>query len=74
VREWALVAVGHSILRIVYHMLKYNLDFQELGADYSDKFKAERLQRQPAKRLEALGLGVIIEPEHAAWRLFSEKR
>lgn len=65
-RKRALVAVGHSILRIVYHMLKYNLDFQELGADYFDKLNPERLQRYLIKRLEGLGLQVTMQTLVAA--------
>jgi len=65
-RKRAAVAVGHSILRIVYHMLKHKLDFQDLGPDYFDRLNPERLQRHLVKRLEALGLRVTIEPRAAA--------
>lgn len=65
-RKRALVAVGHSILRIVYHMLKFKLDFQELGPDYFDRLNPERLQRHLIKRLEGLGLRVTVEPQLAA--------
>lgn len=65
-RKRALVAVGHSILRIVYHMLKYNLDFQELGPDYFDKLNPQRLQRYLIKRLEVLGLQVTVQSLAAA--------
>lgn len=36
-RNRAAVAVGHSILVIVYHILRDNVDYQELGADYFEK-------------------------------------
>lgn len=65
-RKRASVAVGHSILRIVYHMLKYNLHFQQLRADYFDKLNPQRLQRHLIKRLEGLGLRVTVEPQLAA--------
>ena len=65
-RKRAAVAVGHSILRILYHMLKHKLDFQDLGPDYFDRLDPERLQRHLVKRLEALGLRVTIEPRAAA--------
>ena len=36
-KKRAAVAVGHSILVIVYHMLKRKVPYQDLGPDYFDK-------------------------------------
>ncbi len=33
-KKRALVAVGHSILKSVYHILKDMCEYKELGADY----------------------------------------
>lgn len=33
-KKRALIAVGHSILKSVYHILKDNCDYKELGAEY----------------------------------------
>ena len=62
----ALVAVGHTLLVIIYHMLKRGTTYAELGADFLDRLEPERLTRQLVKRLEALGHKVTLEPEHAA--------
>ena len=65
-RKRALVAVGHTLLVIVYHVLKRGTTYAELGADFLDRLEPERLTRQLVKRLESLGHKVILEPEHAA--------
>ncbi|MFN2413671.1 MAG: IS110 family transposase, partial [Pyrinomonadaceae bacterium] len=57
-----LVAVGHSILVIAYHILKRRAGYEELGGDYFDRQSTERLQRQLIRRLERLGLKVVVEP------------
>jgi transposase len=57
-KKRALVAVGHSILVSVYHMLKTKRPYCELGADYLDRIKADQLKRYFLKRLEQLGVQV----------------
>jgi len=62
----AAVAVAHSILIIVYHLLSDpNAEFQELGGDYFRKRDTEQVQRQAVRRLESLGLRVTLEPAAA---------
>ena len=58
----ALVAVGHSILVIAYHMMKRRAGYEELGGDYFDRQSTEHLQRRLIRRLERLGLKVMVEP------------
>jgi transposase len=62
----ALVAVGHTLLGIIYHLLKRGTTYAELGADFLDRLEPERLTRQLVKRLEALGHKVTLEPCPAA--------
>jgi transposase len=63
----ALVAVGHSILVIAYHMMKRRASYEDLGGDYFDRRSTEHLQRRLIRRLERLGLKVVVEPlEEAA--------
>ena len=57
----ALVAVGHSILVIVYHVLARQLSYQELGTDYFDKQNLEKQRRLFIRKLEALGVKVTVE-------------
>jgi transposase len=61
-RKKALVAVAHSILVIVYHILRDGTTYRDLGQDYFDRRDTPRLQRRLVSRLEALGLRVTVEP------------
>jgi transposase len=54
------VAVAHSILVSLYHMLKNQQPYRELGADYMDRRKAEQVKRYLLKRLARLGLQVTV--------------
>jgi transposase len=65
-RKKALVAVGHTLLVITYHMLKRETSYGELGADFLDRLEPERLTRQLVSRLEKLGHKVTLEPAPAA--------
>jgi len=65
-RKRALVAVGHTLLVIIYHVLKRGTTYTELGPDFLDRLEPERLTRQLIKRLEALGHKVTLEPRPAA--------
>ncbi len=60
-KKRALVAVGHSMLVIVYQMLKHRSHYSELGGDFFDRLEPERLTRYYVKRLERLGHEVTLE-------------
>ena len=60
-KKKALVAVGHSILVIVYHVLKNRTSYQELGGDYFDKRNADKQRQRLIQQLEGLGLKVTVE-------------
>jgi hypothetical protein len=58
----ALIAVGHSILKSVYHILSGKVVYRELGADYlNSKIEAKR-KNYLKKELEKLGYQVVINP------------
>jgi len=61
----AAVAVAHSILVIVYHLLRDGTRYQERGADYFDKHDRLHLERALVKRLEQLGNKVLLQPTAA---------
>jgi transposase len=61
-KKRALIAVGHSILVIFYHILKRGTTYQELGGDFFDQLEPERVKRYHVKRLEALGYKVVLQP------------
>lgn len=60
-KQRALVAVGHSILVMAYHLLSAKADYQELGGDYFDRLNVENLQKRLIHKLEALGVKVTVE-------------
>ena len=54
-KKRAYVAVAHSILIAIYHMLKTGQAFEDLGADYYNQFNKERKINSYLKKLKALG-------------------
>jgi transposase len=61
-KKRALVALGHTLLVIMYHLLKHRTTYQELGGDFLERLEPERLTRH----LEKLGHKVTLEPRHDA--------
>jgi len=57
----AAVAVAHTILVIVYYILKRHEPYKELGADYLEKRKEDTTLRRALATLETLGYRVQIE-------------
>jgi transposase len=60
-RKKALVAVAHSLVVIVYHVLERRADYRELGGDYFDRQQHQTQQQRLIKRLERMGLRVTVE-------------
>jgi transposase len=60
----AIVAVGRSILVIVWHLLSDpEVHFHDLGAGFYDtRIDAERAKRNHVRQLEALGYTVTLQP------------
>jgi len=65
-RKRALIAVGHSILVIFYHMLKAGTSYTDLGGDFFDRLEPQRMTRYYVRRLESLGHKVTLESLKAA--------
>ena len=59
-KKRAYVAVAHSILIAIYHMLKDGVVFKDLGADYYNRFNKERKINAYLKKLKALGWEVPV--------------
>lgn len=51
----AFVAVAHSMLVAIYHILKEGVIFKDLGAEYYNQFNKERKINAYLKKLKALG-------------------
>ena len=60
-KKKALIAVGHSILVIIYHVLARKVGYQDLGEDYFDRHNTVVQRRRLIRRLESLGLKVTAE-------------
>lgn len=56
----ATVAVAHSMLIAIYHMLKGNVPFKDLGSDYYTKFNTESKAKYYMKKLQELGVSVPV--------------
>lgn len=57
----AQVAVGHSILVIVYHLLTRKEPYSDLGANYFDERDRQAVTKRCVSRLEKLGFKVSLE-------------
>lgn len=54
-KKRAYVAVAHSMLIAIYHILRDGVKYQDLGADYYNQFNKERKINAYLKKLKALG-------------------
>ena len=54
-KKRAYVAVAHSMLIAIYHILKDGTEFRDLGAGYYNQFNKERKINSYLKKLKALG-------------------
>jgi transposase len=61
-RAKAAVAVAHSILIIVYHVLTEGTVYGDLGANYFDERDRQAVERRLVHRLEGLGYTVSLTP------------
>jgi transposase len=60
-KKRAIFAVAHSLLTVIYHMLKNGSNYKELGGDYFDKLNKNRLVPYMLRRFKDLGFRVTLE-------------
>ena len=60
-KKRAIFAVAHSLLTVIYHMLKTGSTYKDLGGDYFDKLNSKRLLPHLVKRIKDLGYQVTIQ-------------
>jgi transposase len=65
-RNRAAIALGHSILVIIYHMIQQGTAYEDLGPQYFDTRDRQDVERRLVRRLEGLGYTVVLEPRVAA--------
>lgn len=58
----ALVAIEHSILTAVWHMLRNGEAYEELGPEYYTQRDPQRTRNRAIRDLESLGYEVVITP------------
>jgi transposase len=61
-KKKAAVAVAHSILVIIYHVLRDRSTYQDLGSSYFDERDRQAVQKQLVRRLERMGYQVELQP------------
>lgn len=59
-KKRALIAVGHSILTSVWHVLHDNVSYNELGAEYLIKRIAQKRKEYLKRELKNLGYDVSL--------------
>lgn len=62
----AAVALARSILEIAFHLMSRGCLYVDLGANYHDQRRKDRVQLQLVRRLEALGYSVTLQPRAVA--------
>lgn len=62
----AIVALAHRILIIIYHVLKEQQAYRELGPDHADEKVAEFAKRRALRALEQLGYDVTLQSVEVA--------
>ncbi len=61
-KKKAIMAVAHSIIKSVYYVLKYNVPYHELGADYLNSRMEKKRKKYLKAELEKMGYAVLLEP------------
>ena len=60
-KQKAIVAVSHSVLVIIYHLLRDEEDYHDLGPQYFQTLDTTRQRDAAVRRLEALGYTVTVQ-------------
>lgn len=55
----AIVAIAHKILKVVYHIVKHGVEYQELGAEYLHRQNEKATLRRLEKQAANLGLKLV---------------
>ncbi len=56
------MALAHTLLIIVYHMLAREVDYQELGGTYFDDLDRDKKEKRLVRQLERMGFEVALTP------------
>lgn len=61
-KKKAIIAVGHTILVTIYHLIRDKTEYRDLGSDYFAKHNAPNIIMQAIRQIEKCGLKVVLEP------------
>ena len=62
-KKRAIVAVAHTMLIAIYHMINENKEYQDLGSDFYNKFNKEKKANAYIKKLKELGYDVQLNAQ-----------
>jgi transposase len=65
-KKRAIIAVAHSLLTVIYYVLRDHVDYKDLGQDYFDKLNSKRIVPYLVNRLKNLGYEVNLVPLESA--------
>jgi len=65
-KKRAVIAVAHSLLTVIYYVLRDHVDYKDLGRDYFDKLNSKRLVPYLVNRLKNMGYEVNLTPLESA--------
>ena len=61
-KKRAAVALAHTLLIIVYHVLAHEEEYQELGGTYFDELDRDKKEKSLVRQLQRLGFEVALTP------------
>lgn len=59
-KKKALIALAHTILVSIYHMIRKKEPYKELGPNYLENLYKERTLKHLKKRIESMGYAVEL--------------
>ncbi len=62
-KKRAILAVAHSILIAIYYMIKEDKEYEELGAEFYNKFNKEKKVNAYIKKIKELGYDVQLNAQ-----------
>jgi transposase len=65
-KKRAVIAVAHSLLTVIYYVLRDHVEYKDLGQDYFDKLNSKRLVPYLVNRLKNMGYEVNLVPLESA--------
>lgn len=64
-KKRAIIAVARTILQAVWHIVKEEVNYEELGGDYFERLQQEATAQHLVQRLERLGYRVEVQAKAA---------